>query len=276
VSYREHRERISTMVSRRAAGRVLSISWRRRLVGLAATSALLLPMAAQASTIAAGGAIVAARSTPKGWVTESAYGLQLSVPPSWTTAYFENCPHGGAGTLLIGAPSVDAFCPEVSRGTNLVTMQPAPSASVGGTHQLELVIHGIQVKVTSSVGAVNWVVPDRNVVIAATGPQSLAILRTLSVATSQARAAPGILEGSMYLEALQQVPVTGPVSFTRLNAHGPALAAVHAYDGHFSAMLPPGTYLLHGHDGNAPCPSLSVTVQSGLSATAPSIRCQGE
>jgi hypothetical protein len=237
---------------------------------------LLFFMAAQVPMIAAGAAIAAARSAPKGWVVESAYGLQLSVPPSWTTAYFENCPHAGAGTLLIGTPSVDAFCAEAPRGTNLVTMQPAPPASIGGTHQLELVIHGIRVKATSSGDAVTWVVPDRNVVIAGTGPQSLAILRTLSAATSQARAAPGLLEGSMYLEALQQVPVTGPVSLTRVNAHGPALATVHAHDGHFSATLPPGTYLLRGHDGNAPCPSLSVTVQSGLPATAPPIDCQGE
>jgi hypothetical protein len=97
----------------------------------------------------------------------------------------------------------------------------------------------------------------------------ITILRTLSVATSRAHAAPGILKGSLYLTALNKVPVTNLVSVTRLDTHGPRLPAMHSYNGQFSATLPPGRYRLNGHDGNAPCPQLAVRVRSGLTTQCP-------
>jgi len=244
-----------------------------------AVAALQVPAFAMTATTATGAtaATATAGPTPRGWVAESAYGVQLSVPPSWRTAYFQNCPFRGAGgTLLIGTPSVLDFCEENAVNANIVTMQPTGFTAIPGVRKHELVVHGLHITSSSHDGTTTWVLRDGTVTLTATGPGSLAILRTLSVATARARAAPGILKGSLYLIALNKVPVTSLVSVTRLDTHGPPLPAIHSYDGQLAATLPPGEYRLNGHDGNAPCPQLVVTVRSGLTATAPSINCQGE
>jgi hypothetical protein len=209
-------------------------------------------------------------------VAESAYGVQLSVPPSWKTAYFQNCPYSGSGTLLIGTPSGYDNCAEISERANVVTMQPTGGTAIRGARPMELVVHGIRVTSTSKDGSYIWALRDRDVVLTTTGPRSLAVLRTLSLATSRAHAAPGMLKGTLYLIALRTVPVTNLVSVTRLDAHGPPLPALRALDGQFSTTLPPGRYRLNGHDGNAPCPPLFVRVRSGVSTTAPPIDCQGD
>jgi hypothetical protein len=263
----------SKRFARRVGARVSSHHWRSSAIVMA-VSALLMPAFAMTSTTAAA---AAAGPTPRGWVTESAYGLQLSVPPSWKTAYFQNCPYGGpGGTLLIGTPSAIDNCAEYSEGTNIVTMQPTGLTAIPGARKHELVVHGLHVTSSSKDGLTIWAVRSGAVILTATGPRSLAILHTLSVATSRASAAPGILKGSLYLIALNKVPVTNLVSVTRLDTHGPPLPAMHSYDGQFSATLPPGRYRLNGHDGDAPCPQLVVRVRSGLTTTAPSINCQGE
>jgi hypothetical protein len=271
-------ERGSGRFARRAAPRVPSPHWRSSAIVMA-VSALLVPALAMTSTTAAAAtaATASAGPTPRDWVAKSAYGVQLSIPPSWKTAYFQNCPYRGAGgTLLIGTTSAIDFCTEYPESTNIVTMQPTGLTAVRGARKHELVVHGLHVTSSSKDGSTIWAVRSGAVVLTATGPRSLAILRTLSVATSRARPAPGILKGSLYLIALSKVPVTSLVSVTRLDAHGPPLPAIHSYDGQFSATLPPGEYRLNGHDGNAPCPQLVVRVRSGLTATAPSINCQGE
>jgi hypothetical protein len=221
------------------------------------------------------GGRVTGTSMPRGWVAHSAYGLQLSVPKAWAVTYFRNCPVRDAGTLLIGTPAYSSFCPEISADANIVTMQPEESGAVPASHVRRFVVHGLVVISYSTGGIVNWAVPSENVVLAATGPQSSAVLNTLSVATSRAQAAPGVLKGSEYLVAVMRTPVTGLVSVKRLDAHGPALE-VHAYDGQFSDTIAPGRYLVTGQDGDAPCPARRVSVRSGLTTTSPEIDCQGE
>jgi hypothetical protein len=241
-------------------------------------SALLLPVFAMTpiTTAAAKAATATEGPIPKGWVAESAYEVQVSVPSSWKTAYFQNCPYRGAGTLLIGTPSGYDNCAEYPEDTNIVTMEPTGLSVIPGVPQKHLVIHGLHVTSTSKDGSTTWAVRNRDVNLTATGPRSLAVLRTLSVATSQAHAAPGILKGGLYLIAVEKVPVTNLVSVTRLDTYGPQLPAVHSYDGQFSATVAPGRYRLDGHDGSARCPTLSVTVRSGFTTTVRSINCQGE
>ena len=48
-----------------------------------------------------------------------------------------------------------------------------------------------------------------------------------------------------------------------------------AIEGVFWATISPAKYQLHGYDGNALCPPVSVTVTSGLYVNAPPIECQG-
>jgi len=226
--------------------------------------------------IQADGGRVTGTSIPHGWVAHSAYGLQLSVPKSWAVAYFRNCPVRDAGTLLIGTPAYYSFCTEIPADANIVTMQPEKSDAVDASHVRHLVVHGLDVTSYSTGGIFNWAVPSKNVVLTATGPGSSAVLHTLTVATSQALAAPGVLKGSEYLVALVRTPVTGLVSVKRLDAHGPSLEAVHAYDGQFSDTLPPGRYLVTGQDGDAPCPPVRASVLSGQTTDVPEIDCQGE
>jgi hypothetical protein len=242
------------------------------LVWPVAMLAALLPLAVMLAAEPAEGTLVKVAPPERAY---SAYGLQLSIPKSWTTEYFSDCPHHGVGTLMIGTPAI-RFCALYSQSSNIVTMQPEKSEAVEGTHEKNLVVHGLRVTSYLVAGTLNWDVRSKNVVISATGPGSRSVLRTLTTATSRAHAAPGILEGSEYLEALEQVSVTGLVSVLRLEGHAPALPAVHVYDGQFSTTLSPGRYRLTGHDGNAPCPHLTATVQSGQVINIPSIDCQGE
>jgi hypothetical protein len=223
--------------------------------------------------IPAGAAIAKASPTTQGWVAHSAYGLQLSVPRSWRVLYFLDCP--GSGTLVIGTPSeTPDQCAVPGADANIVTMQPGNLEGLPG-HEKRLVLHGLSVTSSSIHGVVTWDVPSKSVVIIARGPKTWAVLHTLVLATSQAQAALGVLKGSEYLEALMKAPVTGLVSVTRLDTHGPGLPAAHAFFGQFSDTLPPGIYRLTGHDGNAPCPSITATVQSGRTTNIPAIDCQG-
>jgi hypothetical protein len=176
---------------------------------------------------------------------------------------------------LIGTPSAYDNCALYSQSTNVVTMQLEKSEVVRAVREQTFVVHGLEVTSYTVGATVNWDVRHKGVVISATGPGSLAVLRTLAVATPRAHVAPGILEGSEYVESLEQTPVTGLVTLTRLAAHGHPSPAVHAYDGQFSATLSPGRYRLTGHAGDAPCPRVTAVVQSGRVSSSASIHCQG-
>ena len=209
-------------------------------------------------------------------VAHSAYGLQLSVPKSWSVAYFQNCPLRNSGTLLIGTPTFLSNCAMIPADANIISMQPQASEATPSGHARHLVVHGVGV-LSYSTSQIEWFVPSKHVVLMASGPQSSAILRTLAPASSQAVPAPGILRGSIYLIALSRAPVTGAVSVTRLSTRSSvSTTAVKAFDAQFSDILVPGDYLLTGHDGNAPCPPVRVTVESGQTSDAPEIDCQGE
>jgi len=213
---------------------------------------------------------------PKGWVDHSAYGIQLSVPKSWGVAYFRNCPGTRVGTLLIGTPLLLSFCQNFPPDTNIVTMQPEKSEAVAGTREHHFVLHGLPVVSYSVGGDINWDLPSKNVVVTGAGPQSMAILRTLTRATLDAQAAPGVLTGTEFLVALARAPVTGPVSVVRRDAHGLTHSLVQSFDGHLSDLLPPGVYQLTGHDGNARCPTVTAVVRSGRTSQAPAINCEGD
>lgn len=218
--------------------------------------------------------------SPQGWVAHSAFGLQLSVPKFWGVAYFQNCPLRNSGTLLIGTPAYESFCANIPPDANIISMQPQESGAVFSGRVRHLVVHGLGV-ISYSTGAApssqtQWVVPSNHVVLTATGAQSSAVLRTLTVATSRALPAPGMLRGSVYLIALIRTPVTGPVSVTRLGPQGSGSTTVQAYDAQFWDDFRPGNYLLTGHAGDAPCPPVGVTVRSGETTDAREIDCQGE
>jgi hypothetical protein len=219
---------------------------------------------------------VATSHSPSGTSeAHSAYGLQLSVPRSWVTEYFENCPQGRSGTLLIGTPLSLDNCADYPEDANIVTMQLEKSEAVIGSQERNLVVHGLHVTSYSVAGTINWDVHSKGVVITARGSGSPAVLRTLRLGTSRAHAAPGILEGSEYLEALKQTPVTGLVTMTRHSTSGSPSSVVHAYDGQFSALLPPGRYRVTGGAGDAPCPPATTVARSGTVTVIPPIDCQG-
>ena len=221
----------------------------------------------------------AAAVTAHGYVAHSAYGLQLSVPNFWSVAYFQNCPIRNVGTLLIGRPAYLNNCALIPANANTVSMQLQQAEAVTPGPSKHLVVHGVNVISVStglkSYSGTVWIVPSKHVVLTATGPHSSAVLRTLAAATSRAVPAPGMLRGSVYLVALMRTAITGPVSVTRLAPHAMGSTTVAAYDGQFSDTVPPGSYLLKGHAGDAPCPPVRVTVQSGQIADAPEINCQG-
>lgn len=242
----------------------------RMRAGVAAGAVVALVMMTTPLTVAGAAKVNAPRLS----ATYSAYGVQLSVPKSWAVAYFQDCPvPKAAGTLLIGTPSPLTNCVNFGH-VNLVWMQPESSPAPSSSHFKHLSIHGLDVK-SDSTGL--SLVPSKHVVITAMGPEASEVVQTLTTATPRARAAPGMLRGSEYLIALMRTPVTGTVAVAKLGRHGaPKSVFVHAYDAQFWRTFPPGTYVLTGHAGNAPCPPVKVSIESGLVVDAPEIDCQGE
>jgi hypothetical protein len=222
----------------------------------------------------------AAAATPQRSIAHSAYGLQLSIPKPWGVAYFQNCPTRAAGTLLIGTAAYLSNCAFIPADANIISMRPRQSGMAFPGRSKRLVVHGLGVisyaTTAASSGATTWFVPTKHVVLTASGPGSSAVLRTLTVATSRAVPAPGMLRGSIYLIAQISTPVTGQVSISRLSSRGTASTTVQAYDAQFWDTFRPGNYLLTGHAGDAPCPPVTVTIQSGKTTHAPEIKCQGE
>jgi hypothetical protein len=98
-------------------------------------------------------------------------------------------------------------------------------------------------------------------------------MRTLAPATSKAIPATGFVSGTEHLQALIVVPGSGPVDI--LTLHSRKVQTVTVLDGLFSFTAAPGRYVLRGHDGDAACPQVKVTVVSAERVTAPAIVCQG-
>jgi hypothetical protein len=241
-----------------------------------ALSALVLaivPVTVEQAVVSPAGA--ATMASTESWVAHSAYGLQISVPKSWKVGYFQNCPESAPGTLLIGTPLILMNCANyLLNKITVVYMDPERSEGLSNLKgDNRFVFHGLRIESLSG-GRLSWYVPSVNVVVTASGPQAQAVLKTLTRATSMAQPAPGMIKGTENVQGPTTAPVTGLVSAIELDAHGPEMQ-IHAYDGEYSDLLPPGKYKLTGYDGDAPCAIVAVTVQSGRTTDTPPIVCQG-
>src|ERR1700722_17591517 len=67
---------------------------------------------------------------PAGWVAHSVYGLQVSVPRTWSVQTFGVCPDGQRpGTLFLGEPrSLGVLCPGYGLNTPIVSITAPPLA----------------------------------------------------------------------------------------------------------------------------------------------------
>jgi uncharacterized protein (DUF983 family) len=242
----------------------------RRLVGIAAL--LILSALALAADQPAGASTTP--GAPPGWIAHSAYGLQLSVPKSWSVEVFGQCPKGGPGTLFIGTTQFVDNCPAYGWNATQVDMyRPDALSALRPLNERSIRVHGLLVRSSKNHSDMLWIVPSRNVVISGSGPKAQAIMKTLTLATRHANPASGMVSGSEYVEAIEQMPVTGPVTVT-MPVSGKKIT-VTAFYGRFWFSGTPGRYVLNGHAGIAPCPPVSVTILSGEKVNAPPIRCQG-
>jgi len=212
---------------------------------------------------------------PAGPVAYSAYGLQLTVPRSWSVSYFPPCPRSGLnGSLAIGAASVTYVCQGDVRTGPSVAMYAGPAPQAWTDAPQHVTINGINALKSGSAGSSLLYVPMARAFILARGPGSDGVVATLRRATPGAIKAPGIGLGTEYLEALQRMPVSGPVTVE--NTATGRTVTVPAVNGQFSFAGQPGRYRITGNAGNAPCPPLTVSLTSGRYSTWPSIQCQGE
>jgi hypothetical protein len=214
----------------------------------------------------------------------SAYGVQLSVPKTWSVRYFPGCPNTGPPPVLsIGQSEVAYSCPSfrsptsVGVSVNQGNLLPRDSSGkVQGSRTIR--VHGLRVEVATSTSPqsptpIEWYVPSKNVSITGAGTGALQVMETLTSARPGAVVTPGHVKGYQYLETLQQLPVSGPVTVTDVRTG--MSSTIYAIGGEYTFSGGPGGYAVQGHDGNAPCPPVTVTVVSGENVTAPPIMCQG-
>jgi hypothetical protein len=213
-----------------------------------------------------------------GWIAHSAYGLQLSVPPSWSVQVFGECPDGQKpGTLFIGTAPFIAYCPSFGADTASVAMyEGSPPKQTGGTAPAptRMLVNGLSVESTKTYNGFHWTVPAENVTVSGSGRGALSVMKTLSQATSRSVPATGKVTGTEYLDALEQVPVTGTIGVRK--AGSTKTTSVRVVDGQYWFLGRPGRYELTGHDGDTSCPPVSVVLVSGSDTTAPPLRCNGD
>ena len=189
-----------------------------RALTIVCVSLTVILTGCQASSSAA---TAAEQFTPQGWQAHSAYGLQVSVPESWAVHYFASCPDSErSGTLLIGAPKVAPFCTFYGSNTNMVSLYSEPSQGANptdpqnsGPAAKSFTIHGVRVTPLSGPPmSSDWLIPSRDAVVRGMGPKALAIMRTLAPATQNATQAPGTVDGTIYVNAVERVPASGTVT----------------------------------------------------------------
>jgi len=208
--------------------------------------------------------------------TYAAYGLQLTVPGSWSVSFFPGCPtETEPGVLEIGESDIIYNCPIYQgRGTRVTLYSgSAPKAWTDGLPK-SISVNGIHVLNDTSGGISLWYVPSAHAYVYARGPGSKSVLATLHRSTSRAVPAPGIGKGSAYLVALARVPKSGPVQI-RSVATGKT-TPVQAVNGQFSFQGLPGRYVVTTDAGSAPCAPIHVSLTSGTYSTWPPLVCQGE
>lgn len=216
-------------------------------------------------------------SAPAGWITYSAYGIQLSVPKSWAVSYFPGCPVSatGPGLLTIAPSHAGIGCPGPSHQPAAEVTLDTYSGTVGDVLQRPLTVNGIPV-IAVALGdrtSTQWMIPSAHATLSGTGPGAMRVLNTLRRVGRHAVVVPGMGVGSETLNALTSVPVVGPVKVKNLTTGTTTI--VKSSNGQFSFTGPPGKYTLTGSAGNAPCTPVSVSLTSGESATVPPIICQG-
>ena len=259
--------------------------WRRRVglkLPLAMVAAVILIIVLFAATplrnhgaSPSNGTTSTARS---GWIAHSAYGIQVSVPRSWTVSYFPGCPAPayGPGLLTIAPSHAGIGCPGGAHQPSTRVTLDTYAGSVGDVDSRALTINGVPV-VAVALGdrsGTQWIIPSAHATLSGTGPGARSVLDTLTRATGHAAVVPGLGTGTETLDTLTSTPVAGPVKVRSL-ASGRTLV-VQALNGQFSFTGPPGRYELTGAAGDAPCAPVSVTLTSGRYATVPPIVCQGE
>lgn len=260
----EHLDRTKSLPINRG-GVMRRIRWLVGIIALISPSVLTLAFAQP----------VGASTAPSGLTAHSAFGLQLSVPKSWSVQVFGECPDGQKpGTLFIGTPQFAANCPEFGSNSSQVRIFTSDATPANlPADQRNIRVHGLSVLSSKSEAGVLWIIPSRKVTVMGSGPKALAVMQSLSPATRRATAATGKVSGTEYLEALTQVPVSGSVTVT-MPASGKTFK-VAAIAGQFWFFGAPGKYLLAGQDGNVVCPPVAITLVSGESVNAPPILCQG-
>ena len=179
-------------------------------------------------------------ASPSDWIAHSAYGLQLSVPRTWSVQVFGQCPNGQKpGTLFIGTSRFVDNCPVVLSNRSQVAIAKSASAIptyTATSHHLR--VHGLAVLSSKTESGVLWIIPSKQVTVTGSGPDALSIMGTLAQATHRTIPAAGIVGGTEYLEAVMQVPVSGSITITMPPAH--RTLSVTAIDGQFSSRVLPG------------------------------------
>jgi hypothetical protein len=212
--------------------------------------------------------------SPSGWTAHSAYGLQISAPRDWTVEVFGQCRDGRKpGTLIIGTSNFVDQCPAYGSNTTQVDMFMGGQIASASKQSQVIRVNGLEVLSSPAGAAQYWYVPSKHVIVTGANSKALAIMRTLAPATPQAFPAVGQVDGSEYVEALTQVPVSGQITIRRIGSKNSY--TVQALNGSFSFGGKPGNYLLTGSAGGASCPSVIGTVLSGQTTNAPPIKCEG-
>ncbi len=213
-----------------------------------------------------------------GETSYSAYGLQVTVPRSWTVRYFPPCPlEVKPGELGIGQSNLVYNCIYQGTGTE-VNFYTGSAPQAWTDAPVSISVNGIHV-LSSSPASTNpaaspalWYVPSAHAFLYGRGAGARSVLATLRRSTRGAVPAIGVGNGTEYVNSFHRGAVTGPVRVKNL-ATG-RTSVVQASQGHFSFTGPPGRYKLSGYAGEAPCAAVSVTVTSGTYSTWPSIECQ--
>ena len=297
---RELRPTVNAAALRRRAWRTLFPRIDTKLVGASAAVLVLVVTLIVAGPLRSTQRLPPSTETgaPKGWPAYAAYGLQLSVPKSWSVQPFGQCPRGN--TLFIGTSQFVDSCPAFGSGGSIVSMSAKPdpytashdgstaqdnaaalalySTDVAATRNgKSLVINGLHVVQARTGSDVLWVIPSKGAVLTGSRPAAVKVMRTLATVTMHASPAPSTIYGTAYLSALVRVPITGRVTYVRIQPIDKSVVAhsVGVLNGNYSATLTPGTYRLTTVDGNAPCSQSTVRAESGRMITAPPIVCQG-
>jgi len=214
---------------------------------------------------------------PAGWVTYSAYGIQLSVPKSWAVSFFPGCPVSATepGLLTIAPSHAGIGCPAAPehRPVAKVTLDTY-SGTVGDVQQEPRTVNGVPV-IAVALGdrtSTQWFIPSAHASIIGTGRGARNVLNTLTRATRNAVEVPGMALGSAS-SGLASVPLTGTLGVKNLNTG--KVSAVRVLNGQYRFTGSPGRYTVTGSVDHAQCTSGSVSLISGRYSTVQPIFCGG-